>query len=93
MHLAVDLREAANIRHFTRNRLGLSEHQLRCVTWPEVARRIVEVTRPLTGIVVRSGPMLLQSTLHHIRATPGSPCALRKWLVLKQALIDHTWLL
>ena len=42
-HLAVDLREAANIAHFTRNRLGLSEHQLRCVTWPEVARRIVEV--------------------------------------------------
>jgi len=41
-HLAVDLREAANIAHFTRNRLGLSEHQLRCVTWPEVARRIVE---------------------------------------------------
>ena len=42
-HLFVDLREAAVISHFTRHRLGLSARQLKTVTWPEVARRIVDV--------------------------------------------------
>lgn len=42
-HLFVDLREAAVISHFTRHRLGLSTRQLKTVTWPEVARRIVDV--------------------------------------------------
>ena len=61
-HLAVDLREAANIAHFTRNRLGLSEHQLRCVTWPEVARRIVEARLRLVLVAppwLRSAPLAL----------------------------------
>ncbi|KAK9845371.1 hypothetical protein WJX81_004761 [Elliptochloris bilobata] len=53
VHLAVDLREAANIRHFMRNRLGLSEHQLRCVSWPEVARRIVEAQKTTRLCIVR----------------------------------------
>lgn len=42
-HLFVDLREAAVIAHFTQHRLGLSRRQLKTVTWPEVARRIVDV--------------------------------------------------
>lgn len=41
--LFVDLRAAADIRHFTTNKLGLSERQLQTVTWPEVASRIVQV--------------------------------------------------
>ena len=44
VHLFVDLREAAVIKHFTQHRLGLSPRQLRTVTWPEVARRIVDVS-------------------------------------------------
>ena len=43
-HLFVDVREAAYIKHFTQHRLGLSPRQLRTVTWPEVARRIVDVS-------------------------------------------------
>ena len=31
------------LRAFTTNKLGLSKRQLRTVTWPEVAHRIVEV--------------------------------------------------
>ena len=38
-----ELQGAAAMRSFTTNKLGLSERQLRSVTWPEVARRIVEV--------------------------------------------------
>lgn len=45
-HLFVDLREAAVIAHFTQHRLGLSPRQLSTVTWPEVARRIVDVRGP-----------------------------------------------
>lgn len=42
-HLFFDVRTAADIRHFTTNKLGLSERQLQTVTWPEVANRIVLV--------------------------------------------------
>ena len=38
-----DLAGAAAMRAFTTNKLGLSERQLRTVTWPEVAHRIVQV--------------------------------------------------
>ena len=38
-----ELQGAAAMRSFTTNKLGLSERQLRSVTWPEVAHRIVEV--------------------------------------------------
>ena len=43
-HLFFDLRAAADIRHFTTHKLGLSERQLQTVTWPEVASRIVLVS-------------------------------------------------
>lgn len=33
----------AQVRHFCNARLGLSERAMQTVTWPEVARRIVEV--------------------------------------------------
>lgn len=42
VHLVLDLRAAAAIRSFTTDKLGLSERQLRTVTWPEVAHRIVQ---------------------------------------------------
>ncbi|KAK9829634.1 hypothetical protein WJX72_006986 [[Myrmecia] bisecta] len=42
VHAAMDVRAAVDIHHFTTHKLGLSERQLRTVTWPEVARRIVE---------------------------------------------------
>ena len=44
VHMVVDVREAAVIKHFSQHRLGLSPRQLRTVTWPEVARRIVDVS-------------------------------------------------
>lgn len=60
-HLFVDLREAAVISHFTRHRLGLSTRQLKTVTWPEVARRIVDVS---------------ESLHHHVSASPaGGSCS------------------
>ena len=31
------------VQHFVNHKLGLSERQLQTVTWPEVARRIVQV--------------------------------------------------
>ncbi len=34
------------MHHFVLHRLGLSERQLKTVTWPEMAKRVVEV--PLT---------------------------------------------
>ena len=46
VHMIVDVREAAVVKHFTQHRLGLSPRQLRTVTWPEVARRIVDVSNP-----------------------------------------------
>ena len=46
VHMIVDVREAAVVKHFTQHRLGLSPRQLRTVTWPEVARRIVDVSTP-----------------------------------------------
>ena len=48
VHCFLDLREAAVIKHFTQHRLGLSPRQLRTVTWPEVARRIVDVSHSFT---------------------------------------------
>lgn len=47
IHMIVDVREAAVVKHFTQHRLGLSPRQLRTVTWPEVARRIVDVSQPI----------------------------------------------
>ena len=42
-HAVRDIRAASDIRHFTTHKLGLSESQLKTVTWPEVAKRIVDV--------------------------------------------------
>ncbi len=33
----------SQVQHFVNHKLGLSERQLQTVTWPEVARRIVQV--------------------------------------------------
>lgn len=44
VHMMLDLRGAANIRHFTTHKLGLSERQLQSVTWPDIAHRIVLVS-------------------------------------------------
>ena len=43
-HAVRDIHAAADIRHFTTHKLGLSESQLKTVTWPEVAKRIVNVS-------------------------------------------------
>ena len=42
-HAVRDIHAASDIRHFTTHKLGLSESQLKTVTWPEVAKRIVNV--------------------------------------------------
>lgn len=44
VHMMLDLKAAARIRHFTTHKLGLSERQLQSVTWPEIAHRIVLVS-------------------------------------------------
>ena len=43
-HAMRDIHAASDIRHFTTHKLGLSESQLKTVTWPEVAKRIVNVS-------------------------------------------------
>ena len=43
-HAVRDVHAAADVRHFTTHKLGLSESQLKTVTWPEVAKRIVNVS-------------------------------------------------
>lgn len=43
VHLAVDVRALAEVRHFCNQRLGLSERAVQTVSWPDVTRRIVEV--------------------------------------------------
>ena len=54
VHLAVDMRALAEVRHFCNHRLGLSERAVQTVSWPHVARRIVEV-RPPPGLQGRIG--------------------------------------
>ena len=44
VHTVLELRAVAAIRAFTTDKLGLSERQLRAVTWPEVVSRIVQVS-------------------------------------------------
>ena len=39
-----ELQGAAAMHSFTTNKLGLSERQLRIITWPEVAHRVVQVS-------------------------------------------------
>ena len=43
VHVFVELKTAADIHQFTTTKLGLSERQLQTVSWPNIARRIVEV--------------------------------------------------
>ena len=57
VHMMLDLKGAANIRHFTTHKLGLSERQLQSVTWPDIAHRIV---------LVRLTSFLHRSCLHDI---------------------------
>lgn len=57
-HLVFELKTAADIQHFTTNKLGLSERQLQSVTWPEVVSRIVLVwsLSTITCIFINSSP-------------------------------------
>ena len=43
VHALRDIHAATDIRHFTTQKLGLSESQLKTVSWPEMAKRIVNV--------------------------------------------------
>ncbi|KAL3162518.1 hypothetical protein ABBQ32_010175 [Trebouxia sp. C0010 RCD-2024] len=52
-HAVRDIHAASDIRHFTTHKLGLSESQLKTVTWPEVAKRIVNVQNTTRLCVVR----------------------------------------
>ena len=47
-HAVRDIHAASDIKHFTTHKLGLSESQLKTVTWPEVAKRIVNVSHAFT---------------------------------------------
>lgn len=49
-HAVRDIHAASDIRHFTTHKLGLSESQLKTVTWPEVAKRIVNVRPAPTAL-------------------------------------------
>lgn len=44
IHAVRDINAARDIKHFTTQKLGLSESQLRTVSWPEMAKRIVNVS-------------------------------------------------
>lgn len=46
VHAVKDIHAALDIRHFTTQKLGLSESQLQTVSWPEMAKRIVNVSLP-----------------------------------------------
>lgn len=48
-HAMRDVHAFSDIRHFTTHKLGLSESQLKTVTWPEVAKRIVNVSHAHMG--------------------------------------------
>lgn len=52
-HAVRDIHAASDIRHFTTHKLGLSESQLKTVTWPEVAKRIVNVQNTTRLCIVR----------------------------------------
>ena len=43
IHVCVELKTASDIHQFTTTKLGLSERQLQTVSWPNIARRLVEV--------------------------------------------------
>lgn len=43
VHALRDIHAATDIRRFTTQKLGLSESQLKTVSWPEMAKRIVNV--------------------------------------------------
>ena len=43
IHVGAELKTAADIHQFTTTKLGLSERQLQTVSWPNIARRLVEV--------------------------------------------------
>ena len=44
IHAVRDIHAARDIKHFTTQKLGLSESQLQTVSWPEMAKRIVNVS-------------------------------------------------
>mmetsp|Transcript_4303 Transcript_4303/g.12400 ORF Transcript_4303/g.12400 Transcript_4303/m.12400 type:complete len:983 (-) Transcript_4303:227-3175(-) len=54
VHLAVDVRALAEVRHFCNQRLGLSERAVQTVSWPDVTRRIVEVQQHMKLCVKRN---------------------------------------
>lgn len=53
IHLVEDLRDATEIRHFYRNRLGISDRLMATMTWPEVLQRIVLLQQHIRLCIVR----------------------------------------
>lgn len=53
VHAVKDIHAALDIRHFTTQKLGLSESQLQTVSWPEMAKRIVNVQNTTRLCMVR----------------------------------------
>lgn len=70
LHAFLDVRNAAEMRHFVQHRLGLSERQLKTVTWPEMAKRIVEV---------RGDPHPLLPALYSPALDPCTPLFTLLW--------------
>ena len=68
VHMMLDFWGAARIRHFTTHKLGLSERQLQSVTWPEIAHRIVLVSR----VSPHTHPAAPQSKTHTSTLRPFS---------------------
>lgn len=51
IHVGAELKTAADIHQFTTTKLGLSERQLQTVSWPNIARRLVEVHSRTLGFL------------------------------------------
>lgn len=53
VHVGAELKTAADIHQFTTTKLGLSERQLQTVSWPNIARRLVEVRSILICLILK----------------------------------------
>ena len=81
VHLLLDLRAASAIRSFTTDKLGLSERQLRTVTWPDVARRIVEVRACVRGCMLERMVLAESGRLQELAGRHGMAAGLLDWLL------------
>uniref|UniRef100_A0A061R0H4 Autophagy-related protein 9 n=2 Tax=Tetraselmis sp. GSL018 TaxID=582737 RepID=A0A061R0H4_9CHLO len=53
VHMIEELRHAAEVRHFFRNRLGISDRLVATMSWPEVLQRVVLLQQHIRLCVVR----------------------------------------